>query len=129
MGEGCLSDELLMDYVSSVNIACGYHAGDAATMRRTVEVAVAKGVSIGAHPGFPDREGFGRRDMALPFDEVCTIVSEQIKTLGDICRTAGASLCHVKPHGALYNMAAGNAELAAAIARAVRVVDERLILF
>src|SRR5688572_14017314 len=129
MGEGCSTDELLMDYVSSVNIACGSHAGDAATMGRTVEAAVAKSVSIGAHPGFPDREGFGRRDMALPFDDVCTIVTEQITTLGDICRASGAKLCHVKPHGALYNMAARDAELAAAIAKAVRAVDEGLILF
>ncbi len=129
MGEGCGNDAELMDYVSSVNIACGFHAGDAATMRETAEIAVRKGVAIGAHPSFPDRDGFGRRAMNLPLDDVERIVVEQIKALRDICETAGVRMRHVKPHGALYNQAARDAELSNAIARAVRSVDRDLILY
>lgn len=129
MGEGCANDATLMDYVSSVNIACGFHAGDAATMRKTVETAVEKGVAIGAHPGFADAEGFGRREFDVSHQEVYDIVTEQINTFGDICRDAGATMAHVKPHGALYNMAARNSEMANAIAMAVKAIDDRLVLF
>ena len=129
MGEGCGNDAELMDYVSSVNVACGFHAGDPATMRETVEIAVRKGVAIGAHPSFPDREEFGRRAMNLPLDDVHRIVVEQITALRDICETAGVRMRHVKPHGALYNQAAGDTELANTIARAVRSVDRDLILY
>jgi UPF0271 protein len=129
MGEGCAHDSALMDYVSSVNIACGFHAGDPDTMKRTVDNALSKGVAIGAHPGYPDRENFGRTPMTLPLDDVREIVAEQINALRDVCSTAAATLHHVKPHGALYNHAATNADLARAIAEAVRDVDEELVYF
>ena len=129
MGEGCGNDAELMDYVSSVNIACGFHAGNAATMLKTVKTAIEKGVAIGAHPGYDDRENFGRVSMSLPPDEVHDIVVEQITNLREICEAVGGKLRHVKPHGALYNQAAKDAELANAIAMAVKAVDENLILF
>jgi len=129
VGEGCQNDAGVMDYVSSVNIACGLHAGDAATMRKTVETAVEKRVSIGAHPGYPDRDNFGRIRMNLSNDEVYDIVSGQIADLQDICLEAGGKLHHVKPHGALYNQAAADAVLAQTIARAARDVDSGLLLF
>jgi len=129
MGEGCGNDAELMDYVSSVNIACGFHAGDAATMLKTVKTAIEKGVAIGAHPGYDDRENFGRVSMSLPPDEVHDIVVEQITALREICEAVGGKLRHVKPHGALYNQAAKDPQLANAIAMAVRSVDENLILF
>ncbi|MEP6788319.1 MAG: 5-oxoprolinase subunit PxpA [Acidobacteriota bacterium] len=129
MGEGCGNDAALMDYVSSVNIACGFHAGDAATMLRTVKNAIAKGVAIGAHPGYDDRENFGRVAMSLSPDEVHDIVLEQITSLREICDAVGGKLRHVKPHGALYNQAVKDVSLANAIAMAVKAVDENLILF
>jgi len=129
MGEGCGNDAELMDFVSSVNIACGFHAGDAATMLKTVKTAIEKGVAIGAHPGYDDRENFGRVSMSLPPDEVHDIVVEQITALREICEAVGGKLRHVKPHGALYNQAAKDPELATAIATAVKAVDENLILF
>jgi UPF0271 protein len=129
MGEGCGNDAELMNHVSSVNIACGFHAGDAATMLKTVKTAIEKGVAIGAHPGYDDRENFGRVSMSLPPDEVHDIVVEQITALREICEAAGGKLRHVKPHGALYNQAAKDKKLANAIAMAVKAVDENLILF
>ena len=129
MGEGCGNDAELMDFVSSVNIACGFHAGDAATMRKTVATAIEKGVAIGAHPSFPDRDGFGRNTMNLPSNQVYDIVLEQIIALRDICNETGGKLRHVKPHGALYNQAARDPKLANAFAMAVKAVDENLILF
>src|SRR5580765_180595 len=129
MGEGCGNDAELMDYVSSVNIACGFQAGDAATMLKTVKTAIAKGVAIGAHPGYDDRENFGRVSMSLPPDEVHDIVVEQITALREICEATGGKLRHVKPHGALYNQAAKDEKLANAIATAVKAVDENLVLF
>ena len=129
LGEGCGNDAELMPLISSANIACGFHAGDEDTMRRTVELAISNGVAIGAHPGYPDRENFGRTEMSLSETEVFEIVAEQIHTLKRICETQGAALHHVKPHGALYNQAAKNAELSAAIARAVAETDVDLILY
>jgi UPF0271 protein len=124
---GC--DAELMDYVSSINVACGFHAGDASTMRKTVETALKKGVKIGAHPGFPDLQGFGRREMKLSAMEVFDIVLYQVSALKGICEAFGTKLHHVKPHGALYNQAAKNAELAGAIAQAVKKIDEKLIFY
>jgi UPF0271 protein len=129
MGEGCGNDDVLLEFVSSANIACGFHAGDADTMRRTAELALAKSVAIGAHPSFPDRENFGRTNMNLSPDEVTDIVSEQIAAMQNVCREIAATLHHVKPHGALYNMAAKEASLAEAIARAVQNVDADLIMY
>ncbi|SMO52579.1 LamB/YcsF family protein [Solitalea koreensis] len=123
------NDELIMDYISSVNIACGYHAGDPAIMRETVQLAKAKAVAIGAHPGFPDLQGFGRRNMNLSYQDVYDIMVYQIGALLGFVQAAGAQLNHVKPHGALYNMAAKQPLLAKAIAQAVFDVDKSLVLF
>jgi len=123
------NDAELMNYVSSVNIACGFHAGDAATMRKTVETAVEKGVAIGAHPGYPDLQGFGRRAMSLSLEEVFDIVLYQVSALKGICEVSGDRLHHVKPHGALYNQAAKDQRLANAIAEAVRKIDGNLIIY
>ncbi len=129
MGEGCGNDTELMEFISSANIACGYHAGDATTMRKTVEMAVEKGVAIGAHPGYPDRENFGRVAMQMSPAKVNEIVSDQIATLNEFAIRADARLSHVKAHGALYNQAARDTELAAAIAEAVAAFDKELVLF
>ena len=129
MGEGCGNDAELMDYISSANIACGFHAGDTPTMRKTVEIAMEKGVAIGAHPGYPDRKNFGRVAMHLPPNKVQEIVAEQLAALSEIAVAAGGGLSHVKAHGALYNQAARDTELAAAIAEAVKDFDDTLVLF
>lgn len=136
MGEGfgaytlaCADEAALLRVITSANIACGFHAGDPATMRRTIETAVTCGVSIGAHPGLPDLAGFGRRAMDVSPREAYDMTLYQTGALEAFARAAGTRLRHVKPHGALYNMAAKNAELAAAIAEAVRDFDHRLILF
>lgn len=123
------NDAALMDYVSSVNIACGFHAGDASTIRRTIETAIEKNVAIGAHPSYPDLQGFGRRAMAMSPDEVFDIVLYQVSALKGICEALGGKLQHVKPHGALYNQAANDANLANAIARAVKQLDPQLVLY
>lgn len=122
------NDEAMMDLVSSVNIACGFHAGDVSVMRRTVALALKKGVSIGAHPGYPDLQGFGRREMKLTPANVYEIVVYQVSALSGFVRAAGGSLHHVKPHGALYNTAAKDIAVANAIARAIRGVDKSLAL-
>lgn len=129
MGEGCGDDAELMRFVSSTNIACGYHAGDRDTMRRTIDLALEYGVAIGAHPGYLDRENFGRTAMDLPLDEIRKLVTDQVVALKEIADAAGASISHVKPHGALYNQAARDRELAGAIADAVAAIDPRLTLF
>lgn len=123
------NDAELMNYVSSVNIACGFHAGDATVMRKTVETAIEKSVAIGAHPSFPDLQGFGRREMKMSATEVFDIVLYQISALKGICEAFGAKLHHVKPHGALYNQAAKDKKIASAIAAAVKAVDKNLILY
>lgn len=123
------NDETLMNYISSANIACGFHAGDATIMRKTAEMAIKKGVAIGAHPGFPDLQGFGRRNMQLNAQEVYDICVYQIGAMLNITNALGAKLHHVKPHGALYNMAAKDAALAQAIARAMHDSDPNLILY
>jgi UPF0271 protein len=128
LGEGCGDDAAMLDIVASANIACGFHAGDAATMARTVETALARGVELGAHPSYPDREGFGRRAMAMEPEEIEAVVAAQIGALSAIARLRGGRICHVKPHGALNNRAAVEADAALAIARAVRGVDDSLIL-
>jgi UPF0271 protein len=122
-------DEAVMPLVSSANIACGFHAGDPTVMRRTVHLAKRHGVSIGAHVSLPDLQGFGRREMKLSPDEARDLTLVQIGALAAIARAEDARLVHVKPHGALYNMAARDERLADAIARAVREFDPALILF
>ena len=105
-------DDQVIPLVTSVNIACGMHAGDPCVMRRTVAAAAAAGTSIGAHPGYPDLQGFGRRDMALSPDEAYSFVLYQISALAGFCKAEGTALAHVKPHGQLYNRAAKDAALA-----------------
>ncbi len=124
LGEGAGHDAELMTFITSANIACGAHAGDDATMRATVELAQRHGVMIGAHPGFEDRQDFGRREWALEASEVRALVEWQVRALQRI-----ATLVHVKPHGALYNLAARDALVAKAVAGAVWAVDTRLVLF
>lgn len=123
------NDAELMDYVSSVNIACGFHAGDATTIRKTVELAIEKNVAVGGHPSFPDLQGFGRRNMSLSPQEVYDIVLYQSSAIKGICESLGGKLHHIKPHGALYNQAAKDSKLAQAIAKAVKSLDAELILY
>ena len=134
MGEGFGAwkmgdDAALLDHVTSANIACGFHAGDPGTIHRTVELALEKGVAIGAHPSLPDLQGFGRRSMNVSAEEAYDLVLYQIGALAGFATACGGKLAHVKPHGALYNMAAKDARLARAIARAVRDFDATLVLF
>ena len=121
-------DALLIRLVSSVNIACGLHAGDPLTIERTVAVAVASGAAIGAHPGYPDLVGFGRRDLDLSAEEVEATVIYQVGAVASFARAAGVELRHVKAHGALYNRAARDPGIAAAIARAIRRSGGHLVL-
>lgn len=121
-------DEALLEVVTSANIACGFHAGDPDVMAATVRLAAARGVAIGAHPSLPDRQGFGRRAMAVTPLEVHNLVLYQMGALAGFVRAAGTRLSHVKPHGALYNQAAADPALASAIAAAVRAFDPTLIL-
>ncbi|MBI2380416.1 MAG: LamB/YcsF family protein [Gammaproteobacteria bacterium] len=121
-------DAELMPYLSSVNVACGLHAGDWRTMATTVRLAVDTGVAIGAHPGWPDRQGFGRREMAIAPDEAYELVLYQIGALAGFVHAAGGRLAHVKPHGALYNQAARDPALAEAVARAVFDFGPGLVL-
>lgn len=129
LGEGMNNDALLIPLISSANIACGVHAGDASTMKRTIEHCLQNGVAIGAHPSWPDREHFGRREMHLPEAALYDCLCEQLDTLQSLARSMGASLHHVKPHGALYNQSAREPALAATIAKAVKEFDTKLILY
>ena len=121
--------EEILKYVTSANVACGFHAGDPTVMRETVELAIANGVQIGAHPGLPDLNGFGRREMNITPQEAYDMVVYQIGALQGFLTTKGVKMQHVKPHGALYNMASVNRPLADAIAKAVYDVSPNLILF
>jgi len=122
-------EERIMPHVTSVNIACGVHAGNPEVMRRTVRLARQYHLSVGAHPGFADVEGMGRRSLSLPPDAVEHLVAHQVGALAHIAALEGGRLTHVKPHGVLYNMAAGDRSLAEAIARAVAAIDRRLVLY
>lgn len=128
LGEGGEHDEALLKLVSSANIACGFHAGDAETMRQSVRWGIDYGVAIGAHPGFPDRENFGRKEMHLPAETVFAQVVYQVGALTAIAAAEGGTLVHVKPHGMLYNQAAREPALADAIARAVKMINPALRL-
>ncbi|MWV43010.1 5-oxoprolinase subunit PxpA [Paenibacillus sp. HJL G12] len=123
------TDKAMMNEITSANIACGFHAGDPAVMRKTVRLAISKGVAIGAHPGLPDLAGFGRRRMEVSPEEVFDMVTYQIGALNAFVKQEGGILRHVKAHGALYNMAATNKPLADAIADAVYGFDSSLVLF
>ncbi|KAF3997275.1 5-oxoprolinase subunit PxpA [Glaciimonas immobilis] len=129
IGEGGSSDEALLALVSSANIACGWHAGGAVFMQRTVAWAISYGVAIGAHPSFPDAANFGRREMHLSAEEIYSGLLYQIGALAAIAKVQGAHLSHVKPHGALYNQAARDPKLADVIVAAVRDFDSSLALF
>jgi UPF0271 protein len=121
-------DEALLDFVSSANIACGFHAGDATTMRDTVKAAKLRHVTIGAHPSYPDIPGFGRRELGFSPREIALHVGYQIRALRDVCGMERAKLSYVKPHGALYNRAARDREAAAAVVAAIRDVEATLTL-
>ena len=129
VGEGCGQDAALMPLISSANIACGIHAGDNDSMREAVALALEHGVAIGAHPSFPDREHFGRREMQLGARELHECIVAQIESLANVAVAAGAQLRHVKPHGALYNMAARDEAIAETVVAAIRSVDPALMMF
>lgn len=122
-------DRALMRSLSSANIAAGFHAGDPSVLRRTARLAHECGVAVGAHPSFPDLQGFGRRDMTLAPGDVEDLVLYQVAAVAGVAKAEGLTLAHVKPHGALYNMAARQRELAESIARAVHAFDTNLVLY
>ena len=129
MGEGFPFDSSIMPFISSANIACGAHAGNTKTMQQTVALALQHGVAIGAHPGYADPENFGRKELNLSDSEITALVANQIRLLQEVCLSHGAKLHHVKPHGALYNLAARDRSVADAIALAVQQTDPELLLF
>ena len=122
------TQESLMRSITSVNIACSGHAGDEQTMKTTIEQALRWKLAIGAHPGYPDRTNFGRLELKLPLDEIANSVFEQVRTLAEIAERCGVRLVHVKPHGALYNQAVRNRELAEAIAEGVARWNKDVVL-
>lgn len=128
MGENIGNDEDVMPYITSANIACGFHAGDSKTMQVTLRLAKKHGVYVGAHPSWPDLKGFGRREMTVPPEEAEVLILYQVGALAAIAKAEGVELHHVKPHGALYNQAAKDRVLANAIARAVKRFSRDLIL-
>ena len=121
-------DDEVIKFISSANIACGFHASDPLVMEKTVALAKENGVKVGAHPGFPDLAGFGRRNMNVSPKELKAMVVYQIGALNAFCKVSGIKMNHVKPHGAMYNMAAKDERLAFAIAEAVAHVDDSLVL-
>lgn len=127
IGEGC-DDAILLPYLARVSIASGGHAGDAASMRTALRLAADHGVAVGAHPSYPDREAFGRRAMAASAEQIAQWVAQQTEALAEQAARLGLRLAHVKPHGALYNVAARDAEVAEAIARSVAGFDAGLLL-
>jgi len=129
MGEGLNNEAELMPFIDSANIACGYHAGDKDTMKRVIKLCLLHKTNIGAHPSFPDRNNFGRTAMQLSDEEVYVLVTKQLQLIAGIAKECGAGLHHVKPHGALYNMAAADASLARTIAKAVKDFDHSLIYY
>ena len=129
LGEGIGNDELIMPYISSANIACGYHAGDENTMKLTVELCKKYNVAVGAHPSFPDRQNFGRTDMLLHPGEIYEMIVKQINCLENIAENADVPVHHIKPHGALYNMAARDKMLAPFVALAILDTNAKYILY
>ena len=129
MGEGMPEEDLIMPFISSANIACGYHAGDKLVMHKTMELALDYGVVVGAHPSFPDKENFGRTNMHFPDAEITDMVKKQVETLAEVALNFNYSLHHLKPHGALYNMAAKEWNIANAICKAVLETDKNLIIY
>jgi 5-oxoprolinase (ATP-hydrolysing) subunit A len=129
IGEGIGNEEAIMPYITSANISCGFHAGNGDIIRHSMALAIKHNIRIGAHPSFRDKENFGRKEMHLGHDKLYAIVLEQLIKIDLIAREKGTTLYHVKPHGALYNMAARNAEIAATIAQAIKDFNEELILY
>ena len=129
MGEGIGNDEMIMPFISSANIACGYHAGNETIIKQTIELAQKNNVAIGAHPSFFDKENFGRTEVNLGADKIYDIIILQLRLIDNIAKHLHAKLHHVKPHGALYNMSGKDPVIANAIANAVKDFDEDLILF
>ncbi len=129
MGEGIGNEELLMPFINSANIALGYHAGNEATMQQVIELCLEHNVYIGAHPSFLDKPNFGRTEMHLPASEIYQLVTAQLDSINRIALRCGGKLHHIKPHGALYNMAAKDAVLAKTIAQAVKDFDTSLIYY
>lgn len=127
--EDAAHEAALMQYITSANIACGGHAGDEATMERTARLAKERGVRIGAHPGYPDRANFGRLEIPMTAEEITRMVCDQIERLDGVVRRLGGEIVHVKPHGALYNVAVRNAEVAQAIAAGAALWNPRTTLF
>ena len=121
-------DEKLMEYITSANVACGWHAGDPLVMQKTIRAAAKNGVAVGAHPGYPDLMGFGRREIKITPEEAYTYVLYQLGALDAFARTEGVKIQHVKPHGALYNQACKDEKLANAICRAAQAFDRELIV-
>lgn len=128
LGEGIGNDESIMPFITSANVACGFHAGDEKTMRETIRLAKKFNVNVGAHPSWEDRENFGRKEMNVSAEEAKKIVFYQIELFAKICKEENAILTHVKPHGALYNQSARDDDLANAIAHAIKGVGEDLTL-
>jgi 5-oxoprolinase (ATP-hydrolysing) subunit A len=129
MGEGMGNDALIMPFISSANIACGYHAGDEKTIWQTIELAIKHHIAIGAHVSFYDKENFGRREMDLPDRDIYELVEQQLIIFKEIADAFDITINHVKPHGALYNMSAKNAAIARVIAQAIKDFDQGLIVF
>ncbi|MFL5786429.1 MAG: 5-oxoprolinase subunit PxpA [Flavisolibacter sp.] len=129
MGEGIGNDEEIMPFITSANIACGFHAGDNKSMRETILLCQKHGVAVGAHPSFPDKENFGRKNIPCTDNQVFEWVQLQLKSLKEIAEAYNATLHHVKPHGALYNMAAVNAGMAKAIALAIKETNDKLVVY
>ena len=123
------NDHLVMPYISSANISCGYHAGNATVIEETIRLAMKHNVAIGAHISFPDKENFGRTEMNLSPEKLTEIINEQLFIIGQLTKRLGTVLHHVKPHGALYNMAAVNRSMADTIAKTVKKYDDSLILY
>jgi UPF0271 protein len=129
MGEGMGNDLALMPYITSANIACGFHAGNGDTIRHTISLVLKHNIHIGAHPSFRDKENFGRKEIQLPLDKLYAIVIEQLIKMDLIAKEKGATLHHVKPHGALYNMAARDAKMSRVIAQTIKDFRDDLILY
>jgi UPF0271 protein len=129
LGEGLGNDALIMPFISSANIACGYHAGNTDIMQRTVELCLQHKVNIGAHPSYLDREHFGRKEIDLPVHDIYELITQQLMILKEIADGFDAGIHHVKPHGALYNMSARDPLIAQVVAKAVRDFDDQLTLF
>lgn len=129
MGEGIGNDEGIMPYISSANIACGYHAGNEETIWQTIELAIRYNVSVGAHPSFLDKENFGRKKIDVSPEEVYELVTQQLILFDEIASEAAINMQHVKPHGALYNMSAKDSSIAKAVANAVKDHNTHLVLF